>query len=166
MACKRNGASNSMGKPLVRPVRLEDLKRLGRSGSMILLKWLDDRLVGGSNVRRLSKPSPLQVGLRVTASTMWCSFPNGDGKRSSGISAVNWNRFSMRCETEGMLDRGGALNAGSCAHVHRDPAQAPGAFRDWIPEGKERDCHSTAFPERRGISPANTSGPAATRCPR
>ena len=31
---------------------------------MILLKWLDDQLVGGSNVRRLSKPSPLQVGLQ------------------------------------------------------------------------------------------------------
>jgi putative transposase len=40
-----------------------DLKRFDRSGSMILLKWLDDQLVGGSNVRRLSKPSPLQVGL-------------------------------------------------------------------------------------------------------
>src|SRR5215467_6017350 len=32
---------------------------------MILPKWLDDQLVGGSNVRCLSKPSPLQVGLQV-----------------------------------------------------------------------------------------------------
>jgi hypothetical protein len=27
---------------------------------------------------------------------VFVSIPNGDGKRSSGISAVNWDRFSMR----------------------------------------------------------------------
>jgi len=37
--------TDSTSKPLVRPVRPE---RLDRCGSMILLKWLDDQLVGGS----------------------------------------------------------------------------------------------------------------------
>jgi putative transposase len=30
-----------------------------------------------------------------------------------------------------MPDRGGALDAGSCAYVHRDPAQASGCCGDW-----------------------------------
>src|ERR1700685_3041188 len=100
---------------------------------MILLQWLDDQLVGGSNVRRLSKPSPLQVGLQVPCCVRSQTATESDLREYPPSTGTD---FPCAGDTEGMPDCGGALDAGSCAHVHRDPAQLPGCLRDWIPEGK------------------------------
>ena len=47
-------------------------------------------------------------------------------------------------ETEGMSDRGGTLDGGPRAHVHRDSAEAPSCLSNWVFEGEECDCHRTA----------------------
>src|SRR5580700_6581119 len=89
-----------------------------------------------------SLASPLQVGLQVPCCVRSQTATESDLREYPPSTGTD---FPCAGETEGMPDRGGALDAGSCAHVHRDPAQAPGCFRDWIPEGKERDCHRTTF---------------------
>jgi hypothetical protein len=57
---------------------------------MILLKWLgdDEEDVCQSFIRAYPIPNG------TAASTMWCSRPNGGGKRFSGKHVVNWDRFS------------------------------------------------------------------------
>src|SRR5215472_7514924 len=109
---------------------------------MILPKWLDDQLVGGSNVGCLSKPSPLQVGLQVprgiraqtTAESDLWEYPPATGPS-----------FPRAGEAEGMPDRGGTPDAGPRAYVHRDSAEASSRLGDRFLERKERDCHRTAF---------------------
>src|SRR5215469_5600089 len=100
---------------------------------MILPKWLDDQLVGGSNVRCLSKPSPLQVGLQV---------PRGIRAQTTAESDL-WEYppttgpgFPRAGAAEGVPDRGGTPDAGSRAHVHRDSAEASSRFGDRFLKGK------------------------------
>jgi len=44
-----------------------------------------------------------------------CSFPNGDGKRSSGISAVNWDDFHALAKQKNARSWRGTLMPD---HVH------------------------------------------------
>src|SRR5262252_142632 len=98
---------------------------------MILLKWLDDQFVGGSNVGRLSKPSPLQVGLQVP-----CGF------RAQAAAEDHLREHSpstgtdLPCagKTKGMPNRGGSFDAGPCAYVHRDSTEASGSVGHRLPE--------------------------------
>src|SRR5215468_10820591 len=109
---------------------------------MILPKWLDDQLVGGSMSDVYEKPSPLQVGLQV---------PRGIGAQTTAESDL-WEYppttgpgFPRAGAAEGVPDRGGTPDAGSRAHVHRDSAEASSRFGDRFLEREERNCHCTAF---------------------
>src|SRR5215470_1834034 len=116
---------------------------------MILPKWLDDQLVGGSNVRCLSKPSPLQVGLQVprciraqtTAESDFWEYPPPTGP---GVPRAG--------EGEGMPDRGGTPDAGSRAHAYRNTAEASRGVGDWFLKREERDRDRAAFRTERNFS--------------
>src|SRR2546425_135348 len=98
---------------------------------MILLKWLDDQLEGGSMSDVYQRPSPLQVGLQVPC----CIRAQTTAESHLRVyPPTTWPGFSRPGETEGMPDRGGEFDAGPRPHVHRDPAQTPGCFRNWFLE--------------------------------
>src|SRR5215831_409205 len=97
---------------------------------------------GGSNVRRLSKPSPLQVGLQVPCRIRAQTTAEGDLREHPPATGAGFPRSG---KAEGMPDRGGTPDAGPRAYVHCDFAEAPSGFGDWLLEREKRDCHRTAF---------------------
>ena len=63
-------------------------------------------------------------------------------------------------EAEGVPDRGRALDAGPCTHVHRHSAQASGSLSDRIPEGgKSAIAMPLSILYRKDLQP-NGSNPA------
>ena len=108
---------------------------------MILLKWLDDQLVGGS----------MSDVYQSLAHSKWdCKYhvvfvPKRRRKAIFGnIRRQLGPVFHALAKQKGcqILE---AFDAGPSAHVHYDPAQTPSGFGDWILERKERDCHRAAF---------------------
>src|SRR5215831_8891358 len=84
---------------------------------------------GGSNVRRLSKPSPLQVGLQVPCRIRAQTTAEGDLREHPPATGAGFPRFG---KAEGMPDRGGTPDARPRAYVHRDSAEAPSGFGNWL----------------------------------
>src|SRR5215469_18663082 len=130
---------------------------------MILLKWLDDQLVGGS----------MSDVYQSLAHSKWdCKYhvvfvPKRRRKAIFG----NIRRqlvpvfHALAKQKECQICRR-ALDAGPRAHVHRDSAEASGSVGDRFFERKQRNCHRAAFRKGEELSLANASGLAATRCPR
>src|SRR5689334_15773405 len=109
---------------------------------MILLKWLDDQLVGGS----------MSDVYQSLAHSKWdCKVPRCLRAQAAEESDL-WKYppttgpgFPRAGETEGVPDRGGTLDAGPRTYVHRDSAEAPGGLCDWIFERQKRDCYRTVI---------------------
>src|ERR1700674_2740461 len=79
------------------------------------------------------------MGLQVSCGVCAQTTTKGNLRQNAPATGSDLPRAG---EAEGMPDRRRASDAGPCAHVHRDSAQAPGCLGDWVLEGKEchRDC--------------------------
>src|SRR5260370_27849442 len=92
----------------------------------------------GCNVRRLSEPSPFQMGLQVSRSVRAQTATESDLRPHPEPIGRDLPRAG---EAEGVSDSGRTPDARPCAHVYCDSAQAPGCVGDRVSEGEERYCH-------------------------
>src|SRR5207249_1450627 len=89
----------------------------------------------GCYVRRLSQPSPFQMGLQVSRSVRAQTTTESDLRPIPGPTGRDLPRTG---EAEGVSDCGRTPHARPCAHVHRDSTQAPGRLRNRVFKGEER----------------------------
>src|SRR5215469_3736157 len=92
------------------------------------------------NVRTVSKPSPLQVGLQVSRGI--CAQTTAESDLWLDPPAIG-NRVPRLGPAKRMSDPRRALDAGPCAHVHCHTPEAPSSLGDRVSQGEERHCHRT-----------------------
>src|SRR6266436_7690067 len=92
----------------------------------------------GCYVRRLSEPSPFQMGLQVSRSVRAQTATESNLRPHPEPIGRDLPRAG---EAEGVSDFGRTPDARSCAHVYRDSAQTSGRLGDRLFEGEERHWH-------------------------